>query len=251
MNWTKIPTNLLIDRTPDNEMIAIVKYQLLWAELEYQPTDETALRYMTSKQLALVKHWLNTIKTQVAADIKSANTNRIKRKLNYTKNKELKEIVTDTLPNTVTDTVTDSVSHKDKIRLDKIRLDKDIDKDIEYNFNIFWNNYIPVRITDGRIVNKGSRKDAFAKYTRIIKSGEKPENILQGLVAYLKNCQQNNIMTCGATVFLNQERWKNEYNTPTIIAQPHRQPTQKELKDFEYEQKKAALLAEIEKRTTK
>lgn len=130
-------------------------------------------------------------------------------------------------------------------------VDKDIDKDIEYNFNIFWNNYIPVRITDGRIVNKGSRKDAFAKYTRIIKSGEKPENILQGLVAYLKNCQQNNIMTCGATVFLNQERWKNEYNTPTIIAQPHRQPTQKELKDFEYEQKKAALLAEIEKRTTK
>ena len=120
MNWTKIPTNLLIDRTPDNEMIAIVKYQLLWAELEYQPTDETALRYMTSKQLALVKHWLNTIETQVVADIKSANTNRTKRKLNYTKNKGLKEIVTDTLPDTVTNTITDTVSHKDKIRLNNI-----------------------------------------------------------------------------------------------------------------------------------
>lgn len=123
MNWTKIPTNLLIDRTPDNEMIAIVKYQLLWAELEYQPTDETALRYMTSKQLALVKNWLNTIEIQVVADIKSANTNRTKRKLNYTKNKRLKEIVTDTLPNTATHTVTDSVSHKDKIRLNKNKLD--------------------------------------------------------------------------------------------------------------------------------
>lgn len=120
MNWTKIPTNLLIDRTPDNEMIAIVKYQLLWAELEYQPTDETALRYMTSKQLALVKHWLNTIETQVVADIKSANTNRTKRKLNYTKNKGLKEIVTDTLPDTVTNTITDTVSYKDKIRLNNI-----------------------------------------------------------------------------------------------------------------------------------
>lgn len=135
MNWTKIPTNLLIDRTPDNEMIAIVKYQLLWAELEYQPTDETALRYMTSKQLALVKHWLNTIETQVVADIKSANTNRTKRKLNYTKNKGLKEIVTDTLHDTVTNTITNTVSHKDKIKLNKNKLDNIINNIGKENTN--------------------------------------------------------------------------------------------------------------------
>lgn len=171
MNWTKIPTNLLIDRTPDNEMIAIVKYQLLWAELEYQPTDETALRYMTSKQLALVKHWLNTIETQVVADIKSANTNRTKRKLNYTKNKGLKEIVTDTLPDTVTNTITDSVSHKDKIRLNKNKLDN--------IFNSIGKEKMRSVLIDSNF--SCSKFDVFKVYIQNV-----PEDIIKSVESWIK-----------------------------------------------------------------
>ena len=88
MNWTKIPTNLLISRTPDNELVAIVKYQLLWADLEYQPTDEIALRYMSNKQLASVKQYLNDIETQVVSDIKSTVNHRGGQKTYYKTHKK-------------------------------------------------------------------------------------------------------------------------------------------------------------------
>lgn len=89
MNWTKIPTNLLISRIPDNELIAIVKYQLLWADLEYQPTDEIALRYMTNKQVSLAKHYLNDLEAQVVADINSTVKHRGGQKTYYKKKQSL------------------------------------------------------------------------------------------------------------------------------------------------------------------
>ena len=124
MIWTKIPTDLLKQRIPDNEILAIVKYQLLWADLEYQPDDKTALRYITNKQLLIVRHWLNTIEAQVTSDIKSVNKNRNKRKISYRKINGLDKNVTGTLPDTVPCSVMGSVEEVDKIRKDKIRLDK-------------------------------------------------------------------------------------------------------------------------------
>jgi hypothetical protein len=116
--------------------------------------------------------------------------------------------------------------------------------DIDVEFEKFWNAYTPVKTTDGRAVNKGSRKETFVKYSRIIKSGVKPADILKGLNAYLTDCRNNNRFTCGATVFLNQERWKDDYNTTTIIAQQP-QPTMPHmsLKDMKEMQK----MAEIQK----
>lgn len=113
MQWTKIPTNILINRYTDQEIVAIVKYQLLWADLEYQPDDRTALRYMSNKQLEIVKQYLNDIETQVMRDIRSSETNRNNRKLNYLKNKEKSENVSITVPITVSDTV------ERQIRIDK------------------------------------------------------------------------------------------------------------------------------------
>ena len=121
MNWTKIPTNLLVDRIPDKELVAIVKYQLLWAELEYQPSDETVLRYLTSNQLKLIKHWLNTIETQVVSDLKSVNKHRTHQKTNYQKKQQVKE---------KTDSQTDSQTDSSLTgnRLDKIRKENNINK---------------------------------------------------------------------------------------------------------------------------
>lgn len=124
MNWTKIPTDLLKQRIPDNEILAIVKYQMLWADLEYQPDDETALRYITNKQLMIVKRWLNTIEAHITSDIKAVNKNRNKRRISYRKNNGLSENVTGTVTGSVPSSVSGSVEEVDKIRLDKIRLDK-------------------------------------------------------------------------------------------------------------------------------
>lgn len=97
--------------------------------------------------------------------------------------------------------------------------EKNKEKEIEKDFNIFWEAYTPVKATDGYVVAKGSKKVSFEKYVRIIKSGTKPDDILQGLKNYISFCQRNNRLTCGVPVFLNQERWKDEYNTITVIGQ--------------------------------
>ncbi len=124
MQWTKIPTNILINRYTDQEIVSIVKYQLLWAELEYKPDDKTALRYMTNKQLSIVKQYINDIEAQVKRDIQLSETNRNNRKLNYLKNKEKIESVSITLPVTVSTTV------EEQIREDKI-INKEKEKEKE------------------------------------------------------------------------------------------------------------------------
>lgn len=121
MEWTKIPTSLIINRTSDKELLAITKYQLLWAELEYQPDDSVALRYMTRNQLAIARHYLATITSNVNADIDSVIRQRGRRRKNYLKNKENFKNVTGTRTGTHTGTRTGTVSKQ--IRLDKIRLD--------------------------------------------------------------------------------------------------------------------------------
>ena len=82
----------------------------------------------------------------------------------------------------------------------------------------FWQNYIPVKC-DGRFVDKGSKKLSFEKFTKILKSGVKYEDIITGLHAYLNHCRENKQLTCTVPVFLNQQRWADDYNTSTIIAE--------------------------------
>lgn len=130
MNWTKIPTNLLISRTPDNELVAIVKYQLLWADLEYQPTDKIALRYMSNKQLASVKQYLNDIEAQVVSDIKSTVNHRGGQKTYYKKKQSLKQNTDGQCDNQYDSQCENHTDGADKIRLDKIRKEKEISNDI-------------------------------------------------------------------------------------------------------------------------
>ena len=121
MEWTKIPTSLIINRTSDKELLAITKYQLLWAELEYQPDDAVALRYMTRNQLTTARQYIDSITAQVCADINSVENIRKRQKKNYLKNKENLKNLTVRQTGSLTGTVTGSLSKQ--IRLDKIRLD--------------------------------------------------------------------------------------------------------------------------------
>lgn len=81
----------------------------------------------------------------------------------------------------------------------------------------FWTAFTPVKI-DGRVIAKGSKKVAEKKYTQIVKRGVKHEDIMRGLQNYLRYCRDNAILSCGVAVFLNQERWKDEYGGPTVLA---------------------------------
>lgn len=121
MEWTKIPTDLLQSRLSDKEILAITKYQMLWAMLERQPTDSVCLRYMTSKQLQQAREYMSAIERRVNADIKSVESNRKRQKLFYEKNQTLIE-----KPNGYTNDESNALStHRltTQIRLDKIRED--------------------------------------------------------------------------------------------------------------------------------
>ena len=122
MQWTKIPTDLLEVRTPDKELIAIVKYQLVWAILERQPDKETCLRYMTSKQYQSACNYLSSIRQQVESDIKSVVKHRNNQKMFYVKNQGLTGN-TDGHTDGHTDVHNDGHTDRpDKIRLDNIIL---------------------------------------------------------------------------------------------------------------------------------
>ena len=81
----------------------------------------------------------------------------------------------------------------------------------------FWASYIPVK-AGGRLVGKGSKATAEKKYKRLLAKGIRPQDIMRGLQAYLRFCQNNGQLTCGVTVFLNQERWKDDYGGAVALA---------------------------------
>lgn len=81
----------------------------------------------------------------------------------------------------------------------------------------FWASYVPVK-AGGRLVGKGSKATAEKKYKRLLAKGICPQDIMRGLQAYLRFCQNNGQLTCGVTVFLNQERWKDDYGGAVALA---------------------------------
>lgn len=214
MEWTKIPTDLLQSRLSDKEIIAITKYQLLWAMLEREPSEDICLRYMTPKQLQQALNYTSAIECRVNADIKSVESNRHRQKLFYEKNQQHSK-----KPNGQTNGYTNAQTNVQTNRADKIREDKkkEIYKERSDRFDEFWEKYKPVKGKDGTIVNKGSRSDCYNRYSRIIRDVDE-QTIIDGLERYLTYCRESNICSCGAAVFLNQRRWEYEYEVQNKTA---------------------------------
>ena len=82
---------------------------------------------------------------------------------------------------------------------------------IKEKFEEFWKLYTPVKC-NGKFIDKGSRKTAEEKFIKILEKGEDYESIIRGCKEYIEHCRENNQLTCGVTVFLNQERWKGDYS---------------------------------------
>lgn len=101
--------------------------------------------------------------------------------------------------------------------------------DHEDDWEQFWKSYTPVKI-DGRVVQKGSKSVARKKYMQIRKKGVTHEALMQGMLAYIRYCKENAILSCGVAVFLNQERWKDDYGGPVVLAEsPKLNDAQQEL----------------------
>lgn len=79
-------------------------------------------------------------------------------------------------------------------------------------FEEFWDVYQPVKI-EGRMVAKGSKAIAKKKFMISLQRGAKAEDIIAGAKSYLNYCCKNRLLSCGVAVFLNQERWKDLYET--------------------------------------
>lgn len=86
-------------------------------------------------------------------------------------------------------------------------------------FEDFWLMYIPVKGSNGKMVAKGSKSEAEKKFIRILEDGENYENIRNGLQKYLEFCRRNDQITCGVTVFLNQKRWLDGYDSLSVGAE--------------------------------
>lgn len=88
--------------------------------------------------------------------------------------------------------------------------EKTNEKEIDEKFEEFWGHYTPIKC-EGRFVAKGSKAEARKKFGYLLKSGVRFAEIMEGLRAYLAYCRDNNALSCGATVFLNQRRWEDDY----------------------------------------
>lgn len=194
MEWTKIPTDLLQSCFSDKEILAITKYQLLWASLEREPTKKICLRYMTQKQIQQALNYSAAIQRRVNADITSVENHRNRQKLFYQKNQALKE-----KSDGHTDGHTDAA---DKIRVDK---NKEIYKE---RFEEFWSVYPKQRA--------GNKEKAYHAYCKAIKEKRaSTEKILSAAKNY-KNCDEvKRGFAKGCAAWLNDDRFNNSYEEKT------------------------------------
>lgn len=112
MEWTKIPTNLINGEFNDKEILAIVKYQLVYALYEEEPNEKILSRFLTKKQKILVKNFIGKVKTNILRDVEAIRARR-NRDMRYYKKKSQIPTVESTVESTVGPTATD------KIREDK------------------------------------------------------------------------------------------------------------------------------------
>jgi hypothetical protein len=120
MEWSKLPTNLITRDLSDAEILAIVKYQLVFSLTEIEPSDKILSKFLTKKQKTLAKNFIAEIKSRVENDIQTTQNKRNRNKTYYNNNKGLGD-----LPSKNSDGLKDDCQPP-QIREDKIREDKNI-----------------------------------------------------------------------------------------------------------------------------
>ena len=169
MDWIKIPTDsILYSEFKDSELIALIKYQALYCQLESQPTTEQMKRILNRKQLQFVQSYSEVVQelcknqVQIIKQKRNRDKENYKQKQTLTKNSAVGKLSEREL-----------VSVADKIRIDNIPPIIPLKGD-EIDYNSFierWNrnasrydNFIAVRtLTDARKKNLKRRFDDLKK----------------------------------------------------------------------------------------
>lgn len=84
MDWIKIPTDsILYSEFKDSELIALIKYQALYCQLESQPTTEQMKRILNRKQLQFVQSYSEVVQELCKNQVQIIKQKRNRDKENY------------------------------------------------------------------------------------------------------------------------------------------------------------------------
>jgi aconitase A len=117
MDWVKIPTdNILYSEFKDSELIALIKYQALFCQLEKEPSETQLRRILNQKQIKFVQSYAEVVQELCEREVEVVKTKRNRDKESYKEKQSLKK-------NSASGKTTERklVSVTDKIREDKIR----------------------------------------------------------------------------------------------------------------------------------
>ena len=117
MEWIKIPTDsILYSEFKDSELIALIKYQALYCQLENQPTKEQMKRVLNKKQMKFVQSYSEVVQELCKNQVRVIKQKRNRDKENYKQKQTVRE-------NSDVGKSSDRelVSVADKIRLDYIK----------------------------------------------------------------------------------------------------------------------------------
>lgn len=94
-------------------------------------------------------------------------------------------------------------------------------QNFDSDFEDFWQHYTPIKVTGGKFIPKGSKQKAKASYAKTRRQGTTHVEIMHGLASYLHSCQDNDVLTKQAVVFLNQRVWEDDYGDTSIPSTQH------------------------------
>lgn len=202
MEWSKLPTNLITSDLSDAEILAIVKYQLVFSLTEKEPSDKILSKFLTKKQKNIAKNFIADIKSSVENDINSTQKRRNRNKTYYNNNKSLE----------VFDKENSDVLNVDinptQIREDKIRVDKTREKERIERKSLFDNFY-------SKYPKKQDELKAFTVFNFILNEGIADYNdIIKGVEGYTNYIRDAEIETRYITSpynWLKDRRWNDDY----------------------------------------
>ena len=220
MEWIKIPTDeILLPTRSDWQNYALIKYMALYCQLEEEPNEIQLRKILTPKQFNFVQKEKQIVLKIVKNCIENVSKKRMRDKLHYDK-KSFKNSDDFQIP--LAERQRTDVT--DKIRKEKNRLDNNnppispLEKvGYDASFEEFWEMYIPVKCTDGRFTDKGSKQQAYKAFKKALEK-DSFENIKEGLIRYLQKKAMCDSMTANVSTFLNQERWKDESEDSFILS---------------------------------
>ncbi len=201
MDWMKIPIDeVLFSDYTNSELLALIKYQAIYSQLEKEPTKKQLRRFLSQRELNFV---LNSY--EVCIEIVQKQIQMVQQKRNNEKESYKQKQLLSKNSDGGQSSKRIRSGGSDKTRLDKTRLDKTrLEKEYKEKF-VDWYKSYPKKVA------KQAALRAFEKATN---NGIDIEKLTDGLYRYnsylAKNPEKKQFIPNPAT-WLNAGQWDDEY----------------------------------------